>query len=239
MISIFFTSIRPHLWPSVYYSFTKATTRPFEVVVTSPFSHPESLPPNFRLIRTDVKPAQALEAAAWSCKGDMIMGTTDDLFFDPGAIDAMAKVLETQGDVLASARYYVGDRNEHCYHEGGAVGYTGLVPLCPLMRRADWFVLGGSDPCFCSSYAQDDLLIRLLVAGWKTVLVDQRLTEMKHDSDLWNTSGNVDLEIIRGLWCEGKTFTGKRAKPNGVYDYDKILTENQGHVRGSQATRWK
>lgn len=239
MISIFYTSIRPMFWRRSYENLWRATTRPFEVVVTGPFDPIESLPNNFRFVKTDVKPAQALEAAARACQGDLMMGTTDDLMYEPGALDLMAEACEGDPKVLSSARYFVGDRDEFCYHEGGAVGVPGITPLCPMMMSDVWLAAGGTDPCFCSSYGYDDLVVRLQMAGMKSVLVPKRVTELREHSDLWNCSGNVDLEIIRGLWCEGKTFTGKRAKEPGMYTDDTILTENQGHVRGTMATRWR
>jgi len=239
MISIFATSIRPFLWARVHETIKKSTIRPFEIVFTSPFDPGVRLPRYFRLIKTGVKPAQALEAAARACQGDLIMGTTDDLIYEPGALDLMAEAVESEERTLASARYWVGDRDEYCYHQGGAVGVPGLTPLCPMMRTKDWCEAGGTDPIFCSSYGYDDLVVRLQMDHWKTILVDRRVTELKGESDLWNSSGNVDLQIIRGLWCQDKTFTCKRAKPPGSYNDAMLLTENQGEVRGSQATRWK
>lgn len=238
MISIFFTSVRPQLWKRQCANYLAATSRPFEVVITSPCDRLETLP-NVRVIKTPVKPAQALEVAARNCFGDLIVGSTDDLIFEPGALDLMAEACEKNPNVLSSARYHVGNRDEFCYHKGGAVGVPGLTPLCPMMQSDVWMAAGGTDPCFCSSYGYDDLVVRLQMAGMETVIVPKRIVELREQSDLWNTSGNVDLEIIRGLWCDGKTFTGKRAKPPGSYTDDTILTENQGHVRGSQATRWK
>jgi hypothetical protein len=239
MISVFLTSIRPRLWPRLYANICKATTRPFEVIVTGPFTHPEDLPRNFRLVRTDVKPAQALESAARECRGYLIVGTTDDLMYEAGALDLMAEACEKNTKALASARYFVGDRDEFCYHQGGAVGVPGLTPLCPMMQSDIWMAAGGTDPCFCSSYGYDDLVVRLQMAGMETVIVPKRIVELREQSDLWNSSGNVDLQIIRGLWCDGKTFTGKRAKEPGSYTDATLLTENQGEVRGSQETRWR
>jgi hypothetical protein len=208
-------------------------------VFTSPYDKIVVLPDNFRVIKTDVKPAQAFEAAARACSGDLIMGTTDDLIYEPGAIDLMAAAVESEEKTLASARYWVDGRNEHCYHEGGAVGVPGLTPLCPMMRAEDWLYAGGTDPCFCCSYGYDDLVVRLQMEHWKTILVDRRVTEIKGESDLWNSSGNVDLQIMRALWCDGSSFTGHRAKPPGSYAIPSLLTENQGEVRGGPATRWR
>jgi hypothetical protein len=239
MISIFATSIRPYLWARAYETFKRSTTRPFEVVFTSPYDKIVVLPDNFRVIKTGVKPSQALEAAARACKGDLIMGTTDDLIYESGALDLMADAVESAEKTLASAQYWVDGRNEHCYHEGGAVGVPGLTPLCPMMRARDWRDAGGTDPIFCCSYGYDDLVVRLQMDHWKTVLVDRRVTEVKGESDLWNSSGNVDLQIIRALWCDGSTFTGQRSKPPGFYTDATLLIENQGEVRGNRDTRWR
>lgn len=239
MISIFFTSIRPNLWKRAYTNFYYATIRPFEVVITSPFDAQEPLPDNVRVIKTAVKPAQALEAAARACQGDLIMGTTDDLMYEAGALDLMADACQQNPKVLSSAHYFVGDRDEFCYHQEGAVGMPGLTPLCPMMQSDIWLAAGGTDPCFCSSYGYDDLVVRLQMAGMEAVIVPKRVSELREQSDLWNSSGHADLDIFRALWCDGKTFTGKRAKEPGSYVEATLLTENQGEVRGTQATRWK
>jgi len=240
MISIFATSIRPLLWKRAYSTFQEAVKPlPFEVVFTSPFKPVESLPDNFRVIETLVKPAQALEAAARACVGDLIMGTTDDLIYDVGAIKLMVEAVEADKRILASARYHVDGRNEHIYHRDGAVRAPGLTPLCPVMRASDWRDFGGTDPCFCSSYGLDDLVVRLKMAGWNTILVDRHVTELRENSDLWNSSGHADLHILRALWCNGNTFAGKRARPPQSYIDATLLTENQGEVRGTQATRWR
>jgi hypothetical protein len=240
VISIFLTSIRPQNWDKVYTSISEATTRPFEVVVTSPNDQVPTMPDNFRVVYTKVKPAQALEAACRSCRGELIVESRDDLTYDPGALDAMAEIVSNNEHTIASARYFVGNRDEHVFHELGAVGYTGgLMPMCGMMRAEDWAGAGGSDPCFCSFCGADDLIMRLLVSGWKTVLVKQRVLEVSEGSDLFWSSGIRDLELMRGLWCKDGVFTGQRTVPPGHYTDEVILTENQGTVRGSQATRWK
>jgi hypothetical protein len=243
MISVFLTSIRPQFWPRFYASVQGATTRPFEVVVTSPNDDLPSLPSNFKVVKTGVKPAQALEVAARACQGDLIMGSVDDLVFDSGTLDLMAEAIEANPKVLASGHYAVvdtyGTRREECYHAGGAVSMPGVTPLCPMMRASDWKGAGGTDPYFCVAYGYDDLVIRLQVQGWQAILVDRCVTELKGASDLWLLSGHADLHILRSMWCVDGKFTGQRSRPSSSYTDMTLLTENQGEVRGSQATRWR
>ena len=240
MISVFLTSIRPHNWMKLYASCAQATSSDFEVVITGPKDAAFTRPPNMRFVYTDVKPAQALEAAARNCRGDYVVQAVDDIEFTPGAFDLMLDVLK-EPRTIATCVYWVHGVEHMISHTENIFGAEGgypnkatknpPAPICPMLRSLDWSMANGSDPIFGAQYAQDDLYFRLLAGGWRTVFVNGRVTEASGGSDLWRTKGQNDLTTLRSLWrTPDGEWTTELRKGSGMYNGLTILTQNQGRV---------
>jgi hypothetical protein len=243
MISVFATSIRPWYWDQFYKDIQAATTHPFEIIFTSPKPPNPDMPENFRIIHTDVKPSQALEAAFRQCRYPFVVQAVDDVKYSPGALDRLLKVLQDQPRTVASCKYGVGETGDGtCGQTEGIFGICGefpgrasnppLAPVCPMLRADDWRMVGGSDPKFGAQCEYLDVFFRLFVLGWRTVLTDDWVRERPGGSDLWRTKGQFDLRTIRLMWRDPVTgdFTGNRLQPIESYDGSTILTKNQGQV---------
>jgi hypothetical protein len=245
VISIFATSIRPHYWKKFYDGIQAATTYPFEIVFTSPKAPTEALPENFRIIQTDVKPAQAMEAAFRHCRYPYVVQAVDDIKFDPGALDRLLEIVKNQSRTIASCKYGVGPTgNGTCAQTEGIFGTCGewpdrraanipLQPICPMLRAFDWITALGIDPRFGAQYGELDLYLRLIAGGYKVVLTEDWVREYDGGSDLWRTKGQHDLHTIRSLWRDPITgdWTGRRLTPVlTMFDDTTILTQNQGRV---------
>lgn len=244
MISVFLTSIRPHYWERFYAAVKAATSSVFEVVVTSPNFYGQSLPKDFLLVPTSVKPTQAMEAAARACRYPFIVQAVDDIAFDPGALDRMLDIVMNQPDTIATCKYGVGATgNGTCAQTEGIFGLCGewptrrannipLQPVCPMLRACHWDAIGGIDPIFGASYGDLDVYLRLIANGFKVVMTDDWVREHDGGSDLWRTKGQNDLRTIRSLWRDPQTgdWTGKRLKPPGTFARETLLNQNQGQV---------
>jgi GT2 family glycosyltransferase len=229
MISVFATSIRPHYWKKFYYDIQEATTHPFEIVFTSPKPRIEGLPSNFRVIQTDVKPAQAMEAAFRACRYPFVVQAVDDIKFDPGALDRLMAVLKDQPNTIASCKYGVGATGDGtCAQTEGIFGLCGewpekraanipLQPVCPMLRSYDWIMAQGLDPRFGASYGDLDLYLRLIASGYKVVMTDDWVREYDGGSDLWRTKGQNDLRTIRSLWRDPVTGDFSPNQRRGVW----------------------
>jgi hypothetical protein len=224
----------------LYASCSMATTHRFEVVITGPQDANFTKPPNMRFVRTNVKPAQALDAAARQCYGDYLVQAVDDIEFSPLAFDLMLDAVK-EPKTIATCVYWVHGVNHMISHTENVFGAEGgypnkatknpVAPICPMLTAVDWFSEYGTDPRFGAQYNQDDLYFRLLACGWKTVFVDGKVTEASGGSDLWRTKGQNDLTTLRSLWRtpDGEWTTMLR-KGAGRYDASTILTHNQGVV---------
>jgi GT2 family glycosyltransferase len=244
MISVFATSIRPWYWEKFYAFIQDATSHPFEIVFTSPKPPIEGMPENFRIIHTDVKPIQAMEAAFRHCRYPYVVQAVDDIKFDPGALDRMLEIVKNQERTIASCKYGVGATgNGTCAHTEGIFGTCGewpvrrasnipLQPICPMLRALDWSMALGIDPRFGAQYGELDLYLRLIAGGWKVVLTDDWVREYDGGSDLWRTKGQHDLHIIRSFWRDPVTgdFSPNQRKGSAFYNGLTILTQNQGQV---------
>lgn len=244
MISVFATSIRPHYWKKFYYDIQAATTHPFEIVFTSPKPGIEGLPSNFRVIQTDVKPAQAMEAAFRHCRYPYVVQAVDDIQFDPGALDRLLGVVVSQPQTIATCKYGVGATGDGtCAQTEGIFGLCGewpekraanipLQPICPMVPATAWESIGGIDPIFGASYGDLDVFLRLIASGWKVVMTNDWVREYDGGSDLWRTKGQNDLRTIRRLWRDpiSGDWLGRRSLPSGSYFSHTILTMNQGNV---------
>lgn len=244
MISVFLTSIRTWHWEKFYADVKAATSHPFEVVVSSPTFYGESLPDNFILVPTEVKPTQAMEVAYRYCRYPFAVQAVDDVRFDPGALDRMLAIVMGEGNTIATCKYGVGESgNGTCAQTEGIFGLCGewpdrrannipLQPVCPMFPTKAWRQAGGIDPVFGASYGDLDVYLRLISDGWKVVMTDDWVRENQGGSDLWRTKGQNDMRTIRGLWRDPSTgdWTGKRLKPAERFDTATILTQNQGQV---------
>jgi len=246
MISVFATSIRPWYWDEFYKNIQAATSHPFEIVFTSPKAEerPSGLPENFRLIQTSVKPSQALEAALRRCRYDYVVQAVDDIKFTPGALDRLLSVVQCQPSIIASCKYGVGETGDGtCGQTEGIFGTCGefqnrasnppLQPVCPMLLKCVWQSVGGIEPIFGAQYGELDVFLRLIAAGWRTVLIDDWVREKPGGSDLWRTKGQFDLRTLRQLWRDPATgnWTGRRTKPVlTMFDDATILTLDQGQV---------
>lgn len=240
MVSIFLTSIRPHNWMRLYASCAQATTSEFELVITGPKDATFVRPPNMVFVQTDVKPAQAIEAATRFCEGEFLVQAVDDVEFTPGAFDLMLDVLK-EPKTIATCVYWVHGGNHMIAHTEGIFGHEGgfpkkasnnpVAPVCPMLRATDWHTCHGTDPRFGAQYNDLDLYFRLMASGWTTKFVDGKVTEASGGSDLWRTKGQNDLQELRRLWRlpDGNWTTSLRGDVQR-YDTSTILTNNQGVV---------
>lgn len=226
-ISVFASSIRPHLW-KFFFNSIKENDLPFEVVFAG--NLPDDLvrafapkanefKPNqfFHYIPLgNIKPAQAYEIACRNCEGELVHWTADDAEYSPHLLDEVLKFWGQLDDPTAIISCQtIEDGNfvilEHHRLFGAAFNTPQMAPL-GFMSREFYNELKGIDQRFLSGQWDNDLLMRAYNSGAKVHLfMDRGEVSLHHSNKHQGNTGTFrsayphDRKILEGAWApEGR-----------------------------------
>jgi len=243
-ISLYASAARPQYWMKLYESI-KLNKCKFEIVFVGPNAPSESMPDEFRFIKSNTKPVQCAEIAAIESKGEFLLHCVDDLTFrEERALDEMLSIYDQREDdsrelvlspKLMRNRKPFDDNNYKLYPE---IRDCPIVPISIFIRRALFLELGGYDINFIASMADTDLTYRAVSEKNASIqLADLYVEENKDDSaggTLFSDYKNNDLALLKELWFKEKIFLNNRSLPFEGFKSDGILKNTQG-TQG----RWK
>lgn len=198
-VSLFCSSIRPHLWKAFFESL-KGTTVPVEVVFAGNLdglqiqSGMEDIDLvmlrdiSMKYVPTrNIKPAQVYEVARRTCTGDLICWVADDCEFHKDVIGKAARFWEqkcTRKDIVCLATM----ENYGMWRECGANShhFFGETPEAPkmapigMMNREYFQELGGIDRRYICGQWDNDLMMRLYNDGGKLYFFGDEVVELDH-----------------------------------------------------------
>lgn len=222
-ISVFASSIRPHLWKDFFDSILQ-NDLPFEVVFTGHLpedvvrAHAPKLnqfKPGqfFHYIQLgNIKPAQAYEIACRNCDGELVHWTADDAEYFPHLLDETWKFWERLNKPRAIVSCQtIEDGNfvilEHHRLFGCADNTPQMAPL-GFMSREFYNELGGIDKRYVSGQWDNDIVMRAMNEGGEVVLFTEKgEISLHHGNKHGGNAGTFrtgylhDRTILEGAWA--------------------------------------
>jgi len=249
-ISFCAPSIRPHLWKQFCDSLAN-TKVPWEAVFVGPLPPVESLPSNFRWIKSNVKPSQCTHIAFMEAKGEFLALTADDAqYFSPdktSSTDNMISFIENfpyiddyAQDMAFGYRMF---EDNYCVetsltHKLSFVHNVTSPLLFPffVVHKSTYLKLHGYDTRFVCGQAENDFLLRIATTYGHTVstLAPKSMVWANHDSGHENKSKFreyhfYETEVLKELWSIDGSYVHKRQRTLNEYTNDDTLyTKTQG-----------
>lgn len=220
-ISLFCSSIRPHLWNPLLDSL-KSNKLEYEVVMAGFIDEALSLDitnqyPEFKYIKTgDIKPAQCYEIARKACTGDLIGWISDDCIFSESALDKIYEYYnlnlhmifrnfvfavkntdkECENNDLNDQRFFPRNLN------------TPQVATIGFMNREYLDSLGGLDNRYVYGKWEVDICMRVLEDNGKIIKLEDIEVQIEHtQKNGHNTNDwsgvNEDSETLENSWVIG------------------------------------
>lgn len=191
-ISVCFPTIRPHLWKKLYDSLLQNTVG-WEIVCGGPGDWEGQVPgPNFKFIKTNVKPSQVYELCFRACQGELLHWSTDDCFYNPQSLDNIWKMYtEENNDKIVIAVRPVEDGREITWHtfKGGDT-----PPMAPfgVVNTKKFHELGGYDKQFICGQAENDVVMKFLEIGGYVKTCQGAIVRVEH------MNGHSGQSVFRG-----------------------------------------
>lgn len=233
-VSVVASSIRPHLWKNVGESLLPNTIN-YEVIMVGP--NAGEVPPRFKHIPVNVKPAQCYEIGFRNAIGELITWSADDACYSPHALDqayAFWKSFNNENLVVAFRTIEDGKEitDEHRFFCSNEESLR-MAPF-GLMSRRLFLNLGGYDRNFICGQSENDIVMRIYeIGGTVEVCPDASVTvdHLGAHSDsktVFRRSGYYghDREVLEKAWVSSNTLSKKRLFP--VERFTEILSETQG-----------
>jgi hypothetical protein len=197
-VSLFASSIRPHLWPAFFES-SKGTSVDVEVVFGGNLTEDQvfqacKMDP-FRYIHTaDIKPAQVYEVCRRECKGELICWVADDAEFPDDVIGKAYRFWKEncgRKDVVCiRTKENYGtwrDCDNTCHHFFANSPEAPKMAPIGMMNREYFDELGGIDRRYICGQWDNDLMMRIYNDGGKLHYFGDGWVELdhlnKHDPD--------------------------------------------------------
>lgn len=241
-IGIVASAHRPQNWMNLYKSIGDNKID-FELVFVGPRPADYKLPPNFRFIKSLVKPTQCLEIAFRNSHAELVMNIADDCVFTiPHPLDRLYETYKSYNNdkIILSCRYMMDGQKQpsSCMHFFADDLNSPVVALSGLMSRDLFNRIGGIDKNFIGIMWDADIAMRIHVLGGDVILSDVFLDEDKGKS----TAGSAlceefwkhDRGVLEDLWLKDGKVNFSRAKSVEPFDDLNILKASQG-PRG----RWR
>lgn len=258
-VSLIASSIRPHLYESLFKSL-EGTTVEYEVVFGGPnFPEDKYLPAlkhNFRYIKTaNIKPSQVYEVCRRNATGETLIWVADDCEFPDDVLGKAYRFYKancTHKDVVCIqtrenyGHWQVCDITQHKFFAASAKAPK-MAPI-GMISREYFQELGGIDRRFVSGQWDNDLLIRVYNDGGKLHHFSEATIDLdhlnKHDPKYGISAERPfgqfyahDRKILEGSW-------GRRGQmkydiipyeryDSGfepyTFDDNKIMTESENY----------
>ena len=237
-ISFCAPSIRPHLWKTFCDSLAN-TKASWEAIFVGP------LPPNFKWIKSHVKPSQCTHIAFMEAQGEFISLTADDAqYFSPDKTSSTDNMLGYIRNYPwaddFSYHYAFGFRmfednfavETSLTHKLNFVNDTTSPLLYPffVVRKETYLKLHGYDTRFVCGQAENDFLLRVAFNYGHTAnsLAPRAMVWANHDEGHNNQSKfreyhPYETELLKKLWLHNNTFTTMRQYPLEEYVNDGTI----------------
>jgi len=173
VISVIASGINVKFWKQLHESLSKNEID-FEIIITGHIKPRFKLPPNFKHIYSETKPAQCAEISARNASGEFVMQIGDDVLFSPNHLDILLEFYNencTDKDCISGIFKRNGSAfSIEDYKFWPGVKDSPVLPVCILLKTSLWRSLGGCDRRFIGVFWNIDLVLRLLANGGKTYL---------------------------------------------------------------------
>lgn len=208
-VSLVASAVRTHVWQAFYHSL-RSNKINYEVIFVG-YRKPEFvLPPNFKWIYADVKPAQCYEIGFRAAQGELVHWTADDADYarapNPNGLDIGYECYKKFNDykmVIAMRPFEDGSANVWKFHHffGGKDNTPVMAPF-GLMSNQFMKELGGYDKNFIGGQSENDLVMRAFEKG-----------------------GDVHICLDAHLWVNHKLHEHPN-KFRAYYKWDREVLEN-------------
>lgn len=183
-ISLVASAVRTQVWQRFYHSLRDNHIN-YEVIFVGNRQPTFDLPPNFKFIFANVKPAQCYEIGFRAAKGELIHWTADDADYNRAPIK---NGLENAYNCYKKANDYKLIIAMRPYEDGGAEvwrfhhffgGKSNTPVMAPFGLISNQFMkeLGGYDKNFVSGQSENDLVMRAYEKGGRV--------EICLEAELW------------------------------------------------------
>lgn len=195
-VSLFGSSIRPHLWPAFFRSLWHTTVDvevifagnlpPELAVIANDVSMPSYV--EFHYIATgDIKPAQCYAVAFKHCTGDLVCWIADDCEFPDDVIGKACRFYQKECGpkdiVCIKTRENYGEWrvcDETCHHFFANSPEAPKMAPIGMMRRAYFKELGGIDRRYICGQWDNDLSMRIYNDGGKMFYFGDGCIDIDH-----------------------------------------------------------
>lgn len=240
-ISLCASALRPAQWLETYNSLTQNNIE-WQIIYVGPNPPPFILPPNFKYIQSNVKPAQCYEIAFRAAQGELLGWTADDTVYPPNALDNMYNFWKSFNNekIVAAFRTVEDGKDITDVHR-----FRGRDPNSPrmapfgIMSTKLFHELGGYDSRFICGQSENDMVMRVYEIGGElkisdiSVFVDH---QKAHDSGTAFRSGffHEDRKVLESAWVRNDVVQSKRLCP-----VESFSNENICIITQSQKGKWQ
>jgi hypothetical protein len=225
LISFICPTIRPENWSALRDQIAYKNYE-FEIIFLGPLKKMNRIPKNCRYIRTFVKPSQCFQAGVLISKYNYIALLSDDISFNKeNYLEEVYKninLVENKKTILSFKNHSYGvdlwkKFEEYNYME---------IPCAAVIKKSDFFSLGGIDSRFVAVNHDTDLYLRFLENGFKNIFIDIIATEHIRKPlvpSLHNKFSKNDQLLLKKLWFTNGVFNLKRKDYVKSYSADNLL----------------
>jgi len=208
----------------------------YEVIMVGPNSG--EVPPKFKHILTNVKPAQCYEIGFRNANGELITWSADDANYSPQALDNAYKFWKSfNNEKIIIAFRTVEDgidvTDVHRFFQNN-LGTPRMAPF-GLMSRELFMHIGGYDRRFIGGQSENDIVMRVLEIGGTVeicqnaaVIVDHMGAHPPEIGSAIKESYIHDRNVLEKLWVNGNNIVKNRISSVEKFSDDNILLETQG-----------
>jgi len=236
MISFICPSIRPQYWQSLRDQIAFKELE-FEIIFLGPVKNFYNIPENCRHIRTFVKPAQCYQAGVVNSKYKYMAFLTDDITFNKtNYLEMIYKNINLVENSRTILSFKFSSYGVNLW--GKMKEYNSMsLPVCAVMKKSDFFKIGGIDRRFISVMHDVDLYLRFLESGFKNIFLNVIATEKIRTlgfPSLYNKFYNKDGALFKQLWFKDKVFSLERRD-----SVKKYSNKNLTNITVKPYGKWK
>jgi hypothetical protein len=233
-ISIVASSIRPQYWHSIYETLN-ANKLKWEAIMVGP--NEGVIPPNFKYIKSNVKPAQCYEIGFRNASAELLMWTADDVTYSPNALDNAYNFWKDFNDrrIVVAFRAIEDGRDITEWHR-----LRGRDPDAPrmapfgMMSTELFHELGGYDKRFICGQSENDVVMRVYEIGGDVKICNNAHAIASHERAHFN--GTVfrqgyyfeDRKVLEKSWIKDGLIQLYRLDEVQRFDDENITTITQG-----------
>lgn len=245
-ISLFASSIRPHLWEALFKSM-EGTSIDVEVVFAGNVIDNWDIYPQLKYIKTEnIKPSQCYEVARRACTGELIHWTADDCEYKNDILGKAYRYWREQENnklilSLQTKENYVNmvmtDMTMHSFF--GNRRSTPLMAPLALMNRQYLEDLGGYDRRYICGQAENDVVMRAYADGGSCEIFgdDETCIEIdhitkhggSHQGRTFAKGYPIDRKVLEDSWVKDRKVTLIRNDKFEPFENKDLLAKSQSN----------